>query len=399
MKGYRGVLLAILFLLPLIAFLSQCKLFDAPPQDPRGQLYAGSSACINCHKKTYNDYLHTSHFSATQAADENTVTGPFNNGANTFSFSKDVKVVMEKRGRDLYQAAYLKGKLAEAHRFDITIGGVKAQTYLYWKGNTLYQLPISYFKALHSWTNSPGYDSTFADFSRPVTVGCLECHSSYIKAAKPLGADSLKNAEFDKKTFLTGIDCERCHGPAGDHVYYQASHPEEKQARYIITYASLTREQKINMCAVCHSGSKGVMLRSTFGFKPNDNLHDYKLEDVFQTTNVESLDVHGDQSRLLASSKCFMMTKMDCATCHDLHKSNENALTSYSLKCMSCHTKVNHSFTKASAQLNAALKTNCIDCHMPSKPSALISVGTHYIAVYNDESEKIFSALKQAGVK
>jgi len=257
--------------------------------------------------------LHTAHFSTSQHADEHSVNGSFYAGSNTFSFNSNVKVVMEKHNDGMYQVAYENGKIVNQQRFDISIGGVKTETYLYWKGNRLFQLPISYFKALYEWTNSPGYNSTSADYSRLITVGCLECHASFVQA-KDQSADPHTNVDFDKNTLIMGVDCERCHGPAGDHVYYQTTHPEDKTARHIITYAALTRAEKINMCTVCHSGSSGTTLRSTFEFKPNDNINDYKIEDMFLTIDPSKLDVHANQRRLLMASKCFINSNMDCVT-------------------------------------------------------------------------------------
>ena len=236
----------------------------------------------------------------------------------------------------------------------------------------------------------------------------MECHSSYIKELAQQTPNLQKTAGFDKNSLILGVDCERCHGPAEDHVYYQTAHPEDKEARHIITYASLTRVQKINMCAVCHSGSTGVMLRSTFRFRPNDNLSDYKIEDIFQTNDPARLDVHGNQSRLLTSSKCFLMSKMDCATCHNVHNNEREQITLYSQKCISCHTIVNHKLDKTEPAISYLLKSNCIDCHMPAKPSNIIAVGTsgqgkvipymvrnHHIAIYPDESQTILNYLKR----
>ena len=405
----RNLLFILISSVLLFAFFSQCNFPDTSKADPRGPLYAGAASCANCHKNIYNDYFHTAHFTTSQAATAKTIGGSFKPGSNTFSFGNGITVVMEKRDSGLYQAAYQNGKMINAQRFDITFGGVKAETYLYWKGNQLYQLPMSYFKGVHSWTNSPGYDSTFADFTRPITIGCLDCHSSFAKetAQHTQGAQTI--SDFDKSSVILGVDCERCHGPAADHVYYQATHPEDKQAKHIITYASLTRVQKINMCAVCHSGSSGTMLRPTFGFKPNDNLSDYKLEDLFQTTDPKQLDVHGNQSRLLISSKCYISSQMDCATCHNVHNYDRQQIAIYSQKCMSCHTAANHNYCKMAPVISGMIRNNCIDCHMPAKPSSIITAGTsghgktapylvrnHHIAVYQTESHAVLNELMRS---
>ena len=364
-------------------------------------MYAGSTTCLKCHKDIYNDFLHTAHFQTTGQVNDQNISGSFKPGTNTFYFSKDSKVVMEKRDSGFYQVAYQNGKVINSQRFDIKFGGVKAESYLYWKGDQLYQLPISYFKALHGWTNSPGYNSTFADFTRPISVGCLQCHASYIRSAGQQSEDV--RTSIDKSSAILGIDCERCHGPGAGHVDYQTNHPNDKSAQYIIKYASLTRTQKINMCAICHSGSSGETLRSSFLFKPNDNLTDYKLEDIFQVTDASRLDVHGNQSRLLTSSQCYINSNMDCATCHNLHQNQRDQLAAFSQKCMNCHTAAKHNFCPEASKLGSAIKNNCIDCHMPAKPSGIIEVGTsltkgnaapyyvrnHHIAVYNAESKAI----------
>jgi hypothetical protein len=394
--------------IPVLAIFSQCSFFDVNNKpDPRGQLYAGSASCIKCHRQIYEDYLHTAHFMSTRHANENTVSGSLKNGANSFLFDKNSEVRIEKRDSGLYQAFYQNGKAIDARRFAITVGGVKAESYLYWKGNKLFQLPVSYFKPIHQWTNSPGYDSTYADFSRPITSGCLACHASYAGTRREEAKNGQTTNEFDENTMILGIDCERCHGPAADHVYYQSTHSEDKTARHIITYASLTRDQKINMCAVCHSGSTGVMLRSTYTYKPNDRLADYKLEDLFQPADPTRLDVHDNQSRLLETSKCYLMSQMSCATCHDLHHSERQQVNLYSEKCLSCHSTATHNTCKLPEVLQGLLPNNCIDCHMPIKPSNIITVRTskqnrvaayfvrnHHIAVYPDEAKKILAALK-----
>ncbi len=61
-------------------------------------------------------------------------------------------------------------------RIDIVTGsGIKGQTYLYWKGDQLFQLPVSYWTDLKRWITSPGYTEGVANFDRPIVPRCLEC--------------------------------------------------------------------------------------------------------------------------------------------------------------------------------------------------------------------------------
>ncbi|MGZ3756372.1 MAG: multiheme c-type cytochrome [Mucilaginibacter sp.] len=409
MKNNRKWFLTLIFAVPLILIFSQCLTSGGEKPDPRGELYAGSTSCVKCHKNVYDNYIHTAHFTTSRPASEHTINGSFTPGMNAFYFDKDTKVAMEKRNGGLYQVAYYKGHEINAAPFDMAFGGVKAESYLYWKGNQTFQLPISYFKALHNWTNSPGFDTTHADYNRVIGQRCFECHSSYIKEM-PQQTQSIKQeVNLDKSSLVFGIDCERCHGPAANHVNYHEAYPEVKKAMYIKTYASLTRPQKIDMCATCHSGNSGHMIKSIFSFKPGDNLADYK-EVVFAHENVDSakMDVHGNQTQLLESSKCFAMTAMNCATCHNVHQTQRQNVAMYSQTCVTCHSAASHNVCKMTATIGGMIKNNCIDCHMPAKASNVIQVQvsgggkavpylvrTHHIAIYKDASSQVMGDLKK----
>ncbi|GAA4318739.1 multiheme c-type cytochrome [Mucilaginibacter gynuensis] len=408
MKRKRILLLCSIFLVPLVLIFSQCDKLNKK-DDPRGELYAGSATCIRCHKDVYTNYLHTAHFKSTREAEATTTHGDFARN-NTFVFNAHSKVVMEKRAGGLYQVGYTDGKKTDEQRFDITFGGVKAETYLYWKNNQIYQLPVSYFSKLHGWANSPGYDTTQVNFTRIIGKRCFECHASYIKEL-PAETQSLsQTVEFDKASLINGVDCERCHGPAANHVNFHTDFPEEKKPKYIARYAELTRGQRIDMCAVCHSGNKNMIITTTFNFKPGDKLANFVEPDFEVNRNDNTLlDVHGNQSQLLALSQCFIKSKMDCATCHNTHVNEEANLSLDSKKCMSCHSDAGHNFCKMADKIGPAIKNNCIDCHMPERSSNIIAVETagagktnpymvrtHRIAVYPDQTEKVLAYLKSS---
>ncbi|HEY2581360.1 MAG TPA: multiheme c-type cytochrome [Mucilaginibacter sp.] len=372
--------------------------------DPRGDLYAGSLTCIKCHRELYKSYLHTAHYIASIPAGVNTIHGSFIKNFNEFDISPSQKIVMEKRDGGMFQTYYLNGKMVESRRFDIVLGGIKGESYLYWKGNGLYQLPVSYFSKKNQWLISPGYAPGQVDFNRIIKMRCLECHASNINDA-PGETQALNGPEqFLKSSLVYSIDCERCHGPAAQHVDFQTKNPQEKTAHFIMTYASLPRNRKLDMCAVCHSGNKSEMIRSTFYFVPGDTLAKFKLPSFYRTVSDSShLDVHGNQLQLLQSSKCFIKSKMDCATCHDIHQNQRGNTALFTQKCLTCHSTVNHNYCKMANTLNGALiKSNCIQCHMPALTtraiispnmdktfSADIAVHTHHIAIYPHEVKKI----------
>jgi hypothetical protein len=389
-----------IILIPLIIVFSQC--FNIKKHvGPRGDSYAGSQTCVSCHKDIYNSYLHTAHFIASQPANGNTIQGSFAKGANDFVFNDHMKVLMEKRDSTFFQTSFIDGKPQQSQRFDIVFGGVKGQTYAYWVTNELFQLPISYITDKREWVNSPGYLPDKIVFERAVGTKCLDCHASYIKEAPPTVPGFNGNSEgFDKRTLIYGVDCERCHGPASRHVEFHTENPNEKQAKFIATFKSLTRDQKVNMCAICHSGANSHMPKPTFGYKPQDTLSKFMIPSP--ELDYKHIDVHGNQRGLLESSKCFIGSKMDCSTCHDTHIKDRGNTLLYTARCMACHNNDSHNICKLSKQLSPdVLKSNCIACHMPAFASKVIvvkqagtPVHTHHVAIYPEETQKILAFLK-----
>ena len=385
----------------------QCK--PGKPADPRGELYAGASACAKCHSGISSSFLHTAHYIASGLANANTVHGRFSANSNFLDFSPSQRVVMENRDSGLFQTYYLNGKVQESHRFDIVLGGVKGESYLYWKGNGLNQLPVSYYTKLHQWLLSPRFDPRYVNFNRTITSRCMECHAAYIED-QPGDAQRLNAAEqFDKNTLVYSIDCERCHGPGARHVNFQTDNPGLKTAKFITSLSSLPRGRRMDACAVCHSGNRSEMLKSTFRFSPGDTLANFKLPGFKGITDTARLDVHGNQVQLLESSKCFIYSKMDCSTCHNTHENQRGNTTLFIQKCLSCHSTIKHNYCKLENQSNARLiKSNCIQCHMPALASrAIVStttdkasfsdilVHTHHIAIYPEEVKKILTLINR----
>lgn len=376
--------------------LSKCINNIETSNDPRGIVYIGSPSCKQCHKSIYDSYFSTSHFNSTRTSSDKNIFGSFTPGQNTFVVNSETKIVMEHRDSGLFQVLYVKGKEQEIHRIDITFGMKHAQTFLYWHGNKTFELPISYYTSVHTWASSPGYPSVI-NFTRSINKGCFECHSSYIDSKS--NATNMEIEEvLDKNSLINGIDCERCHGPATNHVNYHLTYPDVKEAKYIVTSNKLSRQQKLDACAVCHSGNDKHKEISSFYFKMGDTLANFFLPWVTHSNKTADFDVHGNQYQLLSESKCFLQSKtLGCTTCHNPHANASNDLNEYSKKCLSCHKDTDHSSLKMDEATASTMKANCIDCHMPKQPSRAITfqlsgsdttsyylLRTHKIAVYRD---------------
>jgi hypothetical protein len=385
-------LLVLVVIVGIIGFLSKC-ISPVKSEDPRGRAYAGAAECNQCHQAIYDSFIKTAHYNASSPANDLTIAGHFTNGNNAYVYDSSIKVGLEKRDSGFYQVHYVDGKENNAYHFDILFGKRHAQTGLYWYNDQLYELPLSYYYEVNNWGTSPGYPADKPHFRRMVDADCFDCHSSNI-AAKNTGVNN--DPRYDKRSLILGIDCERCHGPALNHVNYHRQNPTVKTAAWLVRNKDLTRQQKLDACAICHSGNDKMKIQSRFEFQMGDTLG-YFFMPFGGSKPAE--DVHGNQLGLLMQSKCFSVNTMTCGTCHDPHKDANESTTIYSQKCMTCHQPSAGNFCPKATSLGEKIKTNCIDCHMPKQSSTAISyhvqgsniknsylLHTHKIAVYADSS-------------
>ncbi|MDP4148721.1 MAG: multiheme c-type cytochrome [Bacteroidota bacterium] len=378
---------------------------DAVIRDGYDKAFAGSASCVSCHKTIYESHIRTAHYRDSRPADSRAaIKGSFDSGRNRFVYNKFMEVILEKKGNQFWQTGYIGGDLYQREAFGVVIGsGRKGQTYLYWKDSKLFQLPVSYYTPLDDWCNSPGYSTNLIRFDRQITPHCIECHGTYAKAEdrNSTGDGYL----FDKTQIIYGIDCEKCHGPGAEHVAFHKANPGEKNGKFIIHATLLTRQQRLDACALCHSGVRDE-LKPAFSFKVGDKLDEFSMP-AYSSDSVATLDVHGNQYGLLTSSKCFRMSQMDCSSCHNVHRNEVNSPKLYSERCMTCHQTAAHNSCTMPVTAGLVLAINCIDCHMPALPSQKIFlqlsnaskttpdlVRTHRVAIYPESTKAYLEKLR-----
>jgi nitrate/TMAO reductase-like tetraheme cytochrome c subunit len=406
---YRFSVLTLLVILLCMFFFTKCinnerdKTVSSVPVNYAA--FAGSASCMNCHKSIYDTHINTAHFLTSAVADEKNIKGSFDTGKNKFVYNSGAMVAMEKQAHGFYQVAYINNIEKKSQRFDMVIGsGTKGQSFASWTGNHLFQLPITYFTSENQWSNSPGYPNKIA-FNRPITSRCLECHATF---AEKISSQGIEPEAFNKNAVIMGVDCEKCHGPAAKHVEFQTQNPKEPIAKFIINPAKFSRQQSLDMCALCHGG-RLQKTKPSFEFVAGNKLSDYFLIDSL-TKDVNSIDVHGNQYGLLKASKCFLKSNtLTCNTCHNPHVNEKGNVKVFSQRCISCHNDKHADavLCKMTATLGAAINNNCINCHMPEQPSMAIAVmlqgsamptpalmHTHLVKTYPDETKKVLAFIK-----
>jgi Cytochrome c554 and c-prime len=370
--------------------------------------YAGSEKCISCHKEAYDSFVHTAHYLTGAPAEEKFLKGSFVPGTNSYHYNSQLQIDMEKKDTGYYQTVYYKGEKKISMRFDMVIGsGTKGQSFLTWRDNKLFQLPITYYTEANQWSVSPGLRTDKVVIDKPVSSRCMECHSTFVQA---LGEPQLDPMEFDRNRVLLGVGCEKCHGPAAKHVAFQTANPEEKKAKYIVNPASFSRQLQLDACAVCHA-SNISKTKPSFQFTPGKSITAYfKVDSINQSAvNNGNIDVHGNQYGLMTSSKCFRLSeKLTCNSCHNSHKNEKGNTALFSQRCIACHNTTETAFQTPSHKQVIAIDKNCIDCHMPVQQSRAIAVKlqdeekmsaslirSHFISVYEEEAKKFLKAQKK----
>jgi len=359
-----------------------------PHTPPAAGVFAGDAACASCHEKEAVAYLSSPHRADSVQASAKTILGDFTPGKNVVR-TRDPHLIfaMIASSDGFYQSAV---NLADpnnprgtAERFDIVIGsGRRGQTYLYWRGDELFELPISYWTYTHEWINSPGYPENEVHFNRPVGARCLECHATSFEST---GYPNL----YQRDAMVLGIGCEKCHGPGKEHVERELSeHPPSAGSaeEAIVNPARLSRERQMDVCALCHAGL-GDSVRPPLSWRPGDVLADYLT--ITPPPRDAPVDVHGNQVNALERSKCYTSGKLTCSTCHDVHEKQQN-VDSYSVHCLECHEVQSCGRFR---QMGEAIRTKCVECHMPEGKSTGLHSSTeghflqarlraHQIAIY-----------------
>jgi len=348
--------------------------------------------CRTCHEAKVTSYFDTAHHLTSRVPTKESILGSFADDRSTLRTANPaLSFQMESRPDGFYEMAVWASPAknpGRTERIDVVVGsGRVGQTYLYWQNDRLFQLPVSYWVDLASWVNSPGYRDGTANFDRPVVPRCLECHATY---AAGIGPPSSSN-QYRRESLVFGISCERCHGPAGQHVEAMAT---KNAAPGIVKLTAMPRDRQIDVCAQCHGGRR-FPVRASFSYGPGEQLDDFYVRD--QAKPGASVDVHGNQVALLQMSRCYQASaQLTCSTCHDVHKTQRDA-AAFSSHCLECHRAEQ---CGEYPKLRERIQKDCVDCHMPVQASSLIisnsngkqtraMVRSHWIKVYADSTKAV----------
>jgi tetratricopeptide (TPR) repeat protein len=301
--------------------------------------YVDSRVCAECHRQIYESYSRTGMGRS---------FGPVNatvwrDGEYYHAASEQHFTMYRREGRFCERR--------ETNVFEMTAdfvlgSGNHARTYLHRAaGGRFVQLPAGWYSENGGyWAMNPGYDRPdHMDFRRSVDDECLFCHTAY-----PQSAGGVPVA----------IDCQRCHGPGGEHVH-------TRKPGAIINPARLGPAAQLEVCLQCHLESTSHRLpyairrydRDVFSYRPGEPLENYIFHfDRASGTGYEgNFEIDHAGYRLLQSA-CFRKSNgaLTCTTCHNPHAESREAVE-YVRACIGCHADSHRR------------GENCLECHMPKR--------------------------------
>jgi tetratricopeptide (TPR) repeat protein len=198
---------------------------------------------------------------------------------------------------------------------------------------------------------------------RDGVVKCLYCHTTRSRDYRdppPEGGPGPEAAD-------SGIGCERCHGPGGNHV---AAIKHDFTDRAIVNVSGAPAAMINAQCADCHI----VGLPSQIKSAPEDPKY-------VRSTGVT-----------MTVSRCYTESNggMSCLTCHDPHREAEHAAAFYEAKCLSCHSRQAAAPVGRGAICPVNPAKDCLGCHMPKVPVPALhtTLTDHYIRVHRSNEPK-----------
>jgi tetratricopeptide repeat protein len=393
-----------IFMLPLLAGFGQTPKNQSSPADKSSETYVGSRACSECHSEIYRRFSQSS-MGRSMSAVTPAVLKTIPSSAVYINQQLNRKFEVFSKDKRLYQSesgisSDGKQSFRSVHEIEWIIGaGVNGFGAILQEDHHLFQAPLSFYSKTRSWEPSPGYEFTDLGFNRPITPGCISCHSGRPNAVPG------SNGEFRSTPFSElAIGCERCHGPGGAHVQLMsgATVPRSKKAAHanvrdtrIVNPARLTPYLADNICMACHQTGDVRVL------KPGKTYRDihpgYPLDDTLSILMIPptrdsppSAD-HVEHYYSMTLSKCYRASqgRLSCITCHDPHvePSSKEAPAYFNNKCLTCHTNQSCKIPVQVRMQREPVK-GCIGCHMPKRDIQVISHSSatnHRIVATPDE--------------
>lgn len=372
-----------IFIILSTVFILQTGTTSASSKQPAD--YAGSASCRECHERFHTLWNTSRH--------QDTIR-PYSDdfAKNELLPQKDTITIGAFRYlADISPGA---GRITEtgangvkSYRIEQVLGGKGLYAFLTTlEDGRIESLPLGYDKTRKEWyeaensVDAPAPEGAkkpfvyWKNYPFMYSEACPSCHVSRF---------SITHDPAQKKYTETwnepGINCETCHGPAGEHNRAMRNVPKGQAVTdpKLISVKSMSASGRSDLCATCHA--KQTALTNTF--MPGNRYFDH-----FDLTTLENREFYPDgrdqgENYTFTSwkmNRCVKDDKPDCIHCHTSSgRYRFAAADKANNACLPCHAErvadvVKHSHHKADGP-----GSRCVSCHMPKTSFARMTRSDH----------------------
>ncbi len=329
--------------------------------------YAGSTTCMDCHPKEFDQWKPSNHGMA-----ERSLVADMDAEAFERDHAFQIGSVHSKafKGSEGYQIDTMgQGRTNRVHALERVIGHTPLRQYLTDIGDgRLQAMDTAWDPHQKDWFNVYGEEDRYAgEWGHWTGRGmnwnsmCAGCHNTRLRKNYDPLTDQYHTAMAE-----VSVGCESCHGPMKPHVQHYkdpSSFPKPSPAPLSKRDAS----EILQTCGSCHSRRSEL----TGDFVPGESYLDHFSLVIPDASDLYYADGQVRDEDYVYTS--FLSSKMHhagvhCLDCHDPH-SNEPILPGNAL-CMRCHSGgyPNATLVDPSKHMFHAPETpggKCVDCHMP----------------------------------
>jgi len=333
-----------------------------------GVAYVGDEACARCHAEIARSYRG---HPMGRSMSESPGSEPEGDGV-VFTAGDLVYSVIRRDGRVVHREERhdAQGRLVASNEGNVRYllgSGRRGLAFLVERRDGLYQSPIAWYAEGRRWDLSPLYEMRNLHFDRPITPGCLFCHSNRFEVS--VGRPPVFHG--------LAVGCERCHGPGALH----AQRPEVVNGRdeTIVNPADLEpRSLRESVCEQCHlqgAARRNQPGRSVFDYRPGLPFDAFVAVSYAPGDPISSRRAVGHVEQM-RQSRCYEESggELGCISCHDPHRlpSPEDRVGYYQSRCRECHAQRGCSLPR-DRRLARSPQDDCTSCHMPRSPAGDIA--------------------------
>ena len=281
--------------------------------------YAGSKACIECHRDIYEEWELTPHARMLRKPNE----------------------LDEKDIIPFKDLGYPEDKIISV------IGSHYVHRFVAEASGSYVVLPKIWDIHQKKWLDAK--DPNWG--SRYWLKQCAGCHTTGFNTAND--------------TFIeAGIGCEACHGPGAEHI-------SKKSPKYITSIKKMKPLYQEMICMSCHTSGMDETGEYLFaaGYRPGENLEDY-FSGLTPKPGQSTDNFYGDESIEdrerqwhFLKSRLFLASGLTCDYCQNFRNYKTSGNSKYLTQdqyCLTCHSdKTDHP--------EESPGTNCTVCHQPNR--------------------------------